>query len=84
MCKGPFGGMSSNSEPHEYICVQSMDGMLSVFEYESFSLSCFIPKVLIPAPLKYIAKTDCFVTVSSSWELETYNYQTLATSAKTF
>ncbi|CAF0771550.1 unnamed protein product [Brachionus calyciflorus] len=83
MCKGPFGGFSG-SEPHEYICVQSIDGMLSIFEYESFSLSCFIPKTLIPMPIKYIAKTDSFVTVSSSWELEMYNYQTLATSAKTF
>lgn len=85
MCKGPFGGMAGpNSEPHEYICVQSMDGMLSIFEYESFSLSCFLPKVLVPSPIKYIAKTDCFVTVNSSWELEAYSYQTLATSGKTF
>lgn len=86
MCKGPFGGINhmTNTEPHEYICVQSMDGMLSIFEYESFSLSCFLPKVLIPGPFKYIPKTDSFVTVSSSWELEMYKYQTLATSAKTF
>ncbi|RNA27204.1 PTHB1 isoform X1 [Brachionus plicatilis] len=85
MCKGPFGGISGpNSDPHEYICVQSMDGMLSIFEHESFSLSCFLPKVLIPSPIKYVAKTDCFVTVNSSWELEAYSYQTLATSGKTF
>lgn len=86
MCKGPFGGynLSSNQSPHEYICVQSMDGMLSIYEYESYSLSCFLPKVLIPGPLKYILKTDSFVTVSSSWELESYRYQTLASSAKTY
>ncbi len=86
MCKGPFGGysLSSQSPPHEYICVQSMDGMLSVFEYESFSLSCFLPKVLIPGPLKYMPKTDSFITVSSSWELESYRYQVLASSAKTY
>lgn len=86
MCKGPFGGynMSSNSQPHEYICVQSMDGMLSIYEYESYSLSCFLPKVLIPGPLKYLPKSDSFLTVSSSWELESYKYQVLASSAKTF
>jgi Bardet-Biedl syndrome 9 protein len=88
MCKGSFGGVNGNSggdQPaHEYICVQSMDGMLSVFEYESFSISCFLPKCLIPGPIKYIPRTDCFVTVSSSWELESYKYQTLATSAKSF
>ncbi len=86
MCKGPFGGynLSSTSSPHEYICVQSMDGMLSVYEYESYSLSCFLPKVLIPGPLKYVSKTDSFITVSSSWELESYRYQVLASSAKTY
>ena len=85
MCKGAFGGVSSISsgEPHEYICVQSMDGMLSVFEHESFSLSCFLPKVLIPGPFKYIQKSDSFITVNSSWELESYKYQILATSAST-
>lgn len=87
MCKGSFGGVnssSSSSEPHEYICVQSMDGMLSVYEYESFSLSCFLPKVLLPGPFKYVPRTDSFITVSSAWELESYRYQNLATSAKTY
>ena len=86
MCKGSFGGVnhSSNMGPHEYICVQSMDGMLSIFEYESYSLSCFLPKVLLPGPFKYVPKTDSFITVSSNWELESYRYQNLATSAKSF
>ena len=86
MCKGAFGGhsSSSNADPHEFLCVQSMDGMLSVYEYESFSLSCFLPKVLIPGPFKYVPKTDNFITVNSAWELESYRYQTLATSAKNF
>jgi Bardet-Biedl syndrome 9 protein len=78
MCKGSFGGVSN----HEYICVQSMDGMLSIFEYESFSLSCFLPKVLLPGPIKYFKKTDSFITISSSWVLESYKYQVLAMSGK--
>ncbi len=85
MCKGSFGSGHTNSHAnhnsHEYICVQSMDGMLSIFEHESFSLSFLLPKVLIPGPFKYVAKTDSFVTVSSSWELDTYRYQVLATSS---
>jgi Bardet-Biedl syndrome 9 protein len=85
MCKGSFGGITSSaSDAHEYICVQSMDGMLSIYEYESFSNSCFLPKVILPGPFKYVPKTDSFLTVSSSWELESYKYQTLATSAKTY
>ena len=86
MCKGSFGGITSSSadSAHEYLCVQSIDGMLSIYEYESFSISCILPKVLIPGPFRYVPKTDSFVTVSSSWELESYKYQTLATSAKSF
>lgn len=80
MCKGSFGGYAlGTSEPHEYICVQSMDGMLSIFEYESYSLSCFLPNALLPGPLKYLSRNDSFVTVSSTWHLESYRYQTLAT-----
>ena len=29
-------------------------------------------------------KTDSFITVGSTWELESYRYQNLATSAKTY
>lgn len=80
MCKGSFGGYAiGTSEPHEYLCVQSMDGMLSVFEYESYSLSCFLPNALLPGPLKYLPRNDSFITVSSTWHLESYRYQTLAT-----
>ena len=80
MCKGSFGG-TNNDNSHEYICVQSMDGMLSIYEYESFSHSFILPKVLIPGPFKYLPKTDSFITVSSSWELESYRYHVLATSS---
>lgn len=78
MCKGSFGGGDNN----DYLCVQSMDGMLSIFEYESHSLTCFLPKCLLPGPLKYVARTDSFVTVSSSWQIESYKYQSLALTSK--
>lgn len=78
MCKGSFGGGDSN----DYLCVQSMDGMLSIFEYESHSLTCFLPKCLLPGPIKYVSRTDSFVTVSASWQLESYKYQSLALTAK--
>lgn len=84
MCKGSFGGGGDmQSSANDYLCVQSMDGMLSIYEYESHSLTCFLPKCLLPGPLKYIARTDSFVTVSSSWQLESYKYQSLALTAKT-
>jgi Bardet-Biedl syndrome 9 protein len=79
MCKGSFGGSEGNDN---YLCVQSMDGMLSIFEYESHSLTCFLPKCLIPGPFRYVPRTDSFVTVSSSWHLESYKYQSLALTSK--
>ncbi len=84
MCIGSFGGLNpaSRSDPHEYICVQTIDGMLSIYEYESYSMSCFLPKVLIPGPFKYVPKTDSFLTLTSHWELESYRYQTLATTSQ--
>ena len=81
MCKGSFGGSQGRHGPHDYICVQSLDGMLSIFEYESFAISFFLPKVLIPGPVRYVPGTDSFLAVSASWELETYRYQALVSVA---
>ena len=73
MCKGSFGGLGSSSphtERHEYICVQSMDGMLSVYEHESFSLSCFLPKVLLPGKNKRLFKRNLARTCSVTFKCE--------------
>ena len=56
----------------DFFCVQSMDGTLSFYEQESFAFSRFLPGSLLPGPLKYVTKTDSFITVSSSWHLESY------------
>ncbi|XP_077997147.1 protein PTHB1-like isoform X2 [Glandiceps talaboti] len=74
MTYGPFGSVKGK----DFICVQSMDGTVSVFEQESFAFSRFLPGFLLPGPLKYINRTDSFVTVSSSRLVECYKYQVLA------
>ena len=68
MCSGAFGGVQNK----DYICVQSIDGTLNLFENESFSFSRFLPGFLLPGPMAYVGKTDSFVTVSSSYQLESY------------
>ena len=65
---GPFGGLKNK----DFICVQSLDGALNVFEQESFAFSRFLPGYLLPGPLIYIKRTDSFVTASSAWMLESY------------
>ena len=68
MCTGPFGGAHGK----DFVCVQSIDGALNLFEAESFSFSRFLPGFLLPGPVAYVSKTDSFVTVSSSYQLESY------------
>ncbi|XP_064409220.1 protein PTHB1 isoform X2 [Latimeria chalumnae] len=55
-----------------------MDGMLMFFEQETFAFGCFLPGFLLPGPLSYSPRTDSFITVSSSRQVESYKYQALA------
>ncbi|OCT76065.1 protein PTHB1 isoform X1 [Xenopus laevis] len=74
MTHGPFGGVKGR----DLICIQSMDGMLMFFEQESYAFGRYLPGFLLPGPLSYSPKTDSFVTVSSSRQVESYKYQVLA------
>ncbi|XP_064199426.1 protein PTHB1 isoform X1 [Anguilla rostrata] len=74
MTYGPFGGVTG----HHFICIQSMDGMLMFFEQESYAFGRFLPGFLLPGPLSYCPRTDAFLTVSSSRQVESYKYETLA------
>ncbi|XP_074642219.1 protein PTHB1-like [Tubulanus polymorphus] len=78
-CYGSFGGVKGK----DFICVQSMDCTLSIFEHETFAFSRFLPGSLLPGPIKYISRTDSFVTVSSSRLVECYKYQVLAVASDT-
>ncbi|NXF50633.1 PTHB1 protein, partial [Oceanites oceanicus] len=74
MTYGPFGGVKGR----DLICIQSMDGMLMFFEQESYAFGRFLPGFLLPGPLTYSSRTDSFITVSSSRQVESYKYQVLA------
>uniref|UniRef100_A0A8B9IZQ2 Bardet-Biedl syndrome 9 n=1 Tax=Amazona collaria TaxID=241587 RepID=A0A8B9IZQ2_9PSIT len=56
----------------------SMDGMLMLFEQESYAFGRFLPGFLLPGPLTYSSRTDSFITVSSCRQVESYKYQVLA------
>lgn len=74
MTYGSFGGIKGR----DFICIQSMDGMLMVFEQESYAFGRFLPGSLLPGPLAYSSRTDSFITVSSCRQVESYKYQVLA------
>ncbi|XP_039771064.1 protein PTHB1 isoform X2 [Ornithorhynchus anatinus] len=74
MTYGSFGGVKGR----DLICIQSMDGMLMLFEQESYAFGRFLPGFLLPGPLTYNSRTDSFITVSSCRQVESYKYQVLA------
>ncbi|XP_074055027.1 protein PTHB1 isoform X2 [Macrotis lagotis] len=74
MTYGSFGGIKGR----DFICIQSMDGMLMLFEQESYAFGRFLPGFLLPGPLTYSSRTDSFITVSSCRHVESYKYQVLA------
>ncbi|XP_069318434.1 protein PTHB1 isoform X13 [Eulemur rufifrons] len=74
MTYGSFGGVKGR----DLICIQSVDGMLMVFEQESYAFGRFLPGSLLPGPLAYSSRTDSFITVSSCRQVESYKYQVLA------
>jgi len=77
-CFGPFGGVPDR----DYICIQSLDGVLSFFEQDSFAFSRLIsPSFLLPGPICYMAKTDSFIICSDSMCIEAYKYTGLAAAA---
>ncbi|XP_035172837.1 protein PTHB1 isoform X2 [Oxyura jamaicensis] len=73
MTYGPFGGVKGR----DLICIQSMDGMLMLFEQESYAFGRFLPGFLLPGPLTYSSRTDSFITVSSCRQVESYKYHVL-------
>ena len=73
--------MTKISRDRDFICVQSMDGICYFFEQESQAFQRYLVNFLVPGPLCYVAKTDCFVTFNSQLEVECYKYSNLAASS---
>ena len=80
---GRGGGRSAGGHyAPESMCVQSVDGQLSVFEGSTFAFSRFLSPFLLPGPLRYCKVSDAFYTCSSGFEIECYRYQTLASATQ--
>mmetsp|Transcript_99006 Transcript_99006/g.248246 ORF Transcript_99006/g.248246 Transcript_99006/m.248246 type:complete len:866 (-) Transcript_99006:82-2679(-) len=78
MCHGPFGGIRDR----DYICVQSLDGVLSFFEQDAFAFSrALSSNFLLPGPICYMAKFDLFIICNNAMFIEAYRYQVLAAAA---
>ncbi|XP_054289615.1 protein PTHB1-like isoform X2 [Macrosteles quadrilineatus] len=71
---GNFGGVKGR----DFICVQSLDGVLTFLEQETFSVSRNLPCFLLPSPFVYISSSDSFIIPNANWMLESYRYEVLA------
>jgi Bardet-Biedl syndrome 9 protein len=80
-CYGPFG-RAKERDYRDYICIQSLDGVLSFFEQESFAFSRMLSSsFLMPGPLCYMPKIDSFIICTDAMTIESYRYQVLAAAA---
>jgi Bardet-Biedl syndrome 9 protein len=75
MFYGKFG--RSNSD---LVCVQSMDGLLTVYNHGAVTLTQTLPNFLIPGPITYCSESDSFLVQNACFELECFSYQVLEAS----
>ncbi|KEG07352.1 Bardet-Biedl syndrome 9 [Trypanosoma grayi] len=74
---GTFGHAS-----HEMVCVQSMDGLLTIVNHNAVVLQCCIPssQFLLPGCLTYCPQRDYFLTNNSAMNLMCYSFATLTSN----
>ncbi|NXJ84039.1 PTHB1 protein, partial [Trogon melanurus] len=80
MTYGPFGGVKGR----DFFFIQSMDGMFFLFEQESYAFGRFLPGFLLFFPLTYSSRFFSFITVSSCFFVESYNFFVLAFATDVF
>lgn len=55
---------------HEMICVQSVDGMLTIVNQDSIQLQVTLPDFYLPGPLIFAKHSDAFIVTNTSFEIE--------------
>ena len=76
MVQGPFG----RTVGHELVCIQSMDGVLTILDHNEVLFSCTLSNFVLPGPIGYNPRTDTIITVGSCRQLQTYRYQSMLSS----
>ncbi|KHJ45069.1 hypothetical protein D918_04880 [Trichuris suis] len=74
---GPLGG----EEQADFICVQSLDGVIYLFEQEINTYSHYLPSFLLPGPMCYSKIMGNFVTFNSAWQVQSFKYDRLLLNA---
>jgi len=74
LCLGRIGERS-----YDIIFVQSVDGVISIFEGETCVNNIAINEIIFPGPIGFLSRKDSFVISNTSYEIECYGYNNLAT-----
>lgn len=56
----------------DFVCVMSMDGVLTFYEQETFSFQVNLPNFLLPGPFTYVCGTDSFIVGTSGRFIDSY------------
>ncbi|KRZ11149.1 Protein PTHB1, partial [Trichinella zimbabwensis] len=76
-----ISGFLNGHDDSNFICVQSLDGVLYIFEQEMNVFSHYLPDFLLPGPLCFSNEVNLFLTVSSTWEVQTFKYEKILLNA---
>lgn len=65
---------------YDVIFVQSLDGVISIYEQDSLVNMIALSEVLFPGPINFLTRKECFLIANTNYEIECYSYNNLATS----
>jgi len=74
LCLGKITGKNYHT-----IFVQSIDGVISIYEQESLVNSILISEIYLPGSISFLSKRDSLLLSNTSYEVECYSYNSLAT-----
>jgi Bardet-Biedl syndrome 9 protein len=65
---------------YDFIFVQSVDGAISIYDQDHILNAVTINEVIIPGPITYISSKDFFIVSNTSYEIECYGFNNLASA----
>ena len=74
-CLGRIGDKN-----YDIIFVQSVDGVISIYEQDSLVNNIALNEVIIPGPISFLTRKECFLISNTNYEIECYTYNILATT----
>ncbi len=74
-CLGRIGDRN-----YDIIFVQSVDGVISIYEQDSLVNMIALSEVIIPGPINFLTRKESFLISNTNYEIECYSYNNLATT----